>query len=81
MQHQDGFVFCVFFIMFIADSMGENESLEGRQNLCQVIKSSVCPKQDRSTGAEQVSLRNNAFLIPFFCVLVDSHCCCLDFSI
>lgn len=57
----------MLFILFIADSMGVSESLEGRylQNLCQVIKSSVCPQKDRSTGAERVSLRNNASLIPF----------------
>lgn len=35
------------------------------QNLCQVIKSSVCPQKDRSTGAERVSLRNSASLIQF----------------
>lgn len=56
----------MFFVLFIADTMGENESLERRQSLCQVIKSSVCPKQDRTMGAERVSLRNNGFLIPFF---------------
>lgn len=56
----------MFFVLFIADTMGENESLERRQNLCQVIKSSVCPKQARTMGAERVSLRNNGFLIPFF---------------
>lgn len=58
----------MLFILFIADSMGVSESLEGRylQNLCQVIKSSVCPQKDRSTGAERLSPRNNASLIQFF---------------
>lgn len=58
----------MLFILFIADSMGVSESLEGRylQNLCQVIKPNVCPQKDRSTGAERVSLRNNASLIQFF---------------
>lgn len=61
--------YSMLFILFTADSMGVSESLEGMylQNLCQVIKSSVCPQKDRSTGAERVSLRNNASLIPFFC--------------
>lgn len=59
--------YSMLFILFTADSMGVSESLEGMylQNLCQVIKSSVCPQKDRSTGAERVSLRNNASLIPF----------------
>lgn len=61
--------YSMLFILFTADSMGVSESLEGMylQNLCQVIKSSVCPQKDRSTGAERVSLRNNASLIPLFC--------------
>lgn len=56
------------FILFIADSMGVSEPLEGRylQNLSQVIKSNVCPRKDRSTGAERVFLRNNASLILYF---------------
>lgn len=55
-------------ILFIADSMAVSESLEGRylQNLFQVIKSSVCPQKDRSTGAEGLSLRNSASLIQIF---------------
>lgn len=46
----------ILFILFIADSMGVSESLEGRylQNLSQVIKSNVCPLKDRSSGAERV---------------------------
>lgn len=58
----------MLFILFIADSMGVSESLEGRylRNLCQVIKSNVCPQKDRSTEAESVALRNNALLIKFF---------------
>lgn len=47
----------MLFIVFIADNMGVSESLEGRylQNLCQVVKSCVCPQKDRSTGAVNVS--------------------------
>lgn len=56
------------FILFIADSMGVSESLEGRylQNLSQVIKSNVCSQKDKSTEAEIVFLMNNALLIPHF---------------
>lgn len=56
------------FILFIADSMGVSESLEGRylQNLCQVIKSSVCPQKDRIIGAEIVSLRTMPHWFSFF---------------
>lgn len=68
----------MLFILFIADSMGVSESLEGRylQSLCQVIKSSVGPQKDKSIGGETVSLRNNALLIPF--LLVGGYCCCLQ---
>lgn len=58
----------MLFFLFIADSMGVSESLEGRylRNLCQVIKSNICPQKDRSTMTERVSLRKNGSLIQFF---------------
>lgn len=66
--HRAHTCYWMLFILFIADSTGVSESLEGMylQNLCQVIKSSVCPQKGRSTGAERVSQRNNASLIQFF---------------